>query len=115
MIVKKTMFSEEEAPGVVMVGMMLLGGYETVILHNGKTQLHLCKHCFVHVYADHPLALLPDGARVDGEIVRLEESCIFEFDEKLMPTKIYSSYAYRKEPGAELEYRTSTQEVVAKV
>lgn len=106
------MFSEEMAPGIHMVGLMLLGGYETVTLHNGKTNLHLFKHCFVHEYADHPLALIPDGGEVEGEIVRVEESCIFEFDENLLPTKVYTSYAYRKEPGAELTYRTSTHEVM---
>lgn len=115
MVVKKNMFTEEFPSGVRMVGVMLFGGTETLIFHEGKTQLHLSKHCFAHLYADDPLAQLPDESIVPGEIVRIEESCSFEFDENDLPLKIWSSYGYRRSPDDLLEFKTSSQEVMVKL
>ena len=115
MIAKKTMFREENPDNPTTVGIMLYGGMETVSFHGGRTQLHLCKHCFANVDEDHPLALLPDGAAVDGEIVRIDKDCIYEFDDRLHPTRVYSTYGYREDSEKELDFITSTHELVAKV
>ncbi|AEV34361.1 hypothetical protein Oweho_3412 [Owenweeksia hongkongensis DSM 17368] len=109
------MFTEEFPSGVRMVGIMLFGGTETLVFHEGKTHLHLSRHCFAHVYAEDPLALLPDESVVAGEIIRMEESCTFEFDENDLPVKIWSTYGYRRKPGDPLEYKTSSQEVMGKL
>ena len=114
MIVKKTMFREENPAGTITVGIMLYGGTESIFFHEGETKLHLNKHCFAYVEENHPLALLPDGASVEGEIVRVDEDCIYEFDEDRKPTKVYSTYGYRADSSSELEHMTSSYSVLEK-
>ena len=112
MIVKKTMFTEENPDGSITHGIMLFGGFETLVFFGGKVEITLCKYCFVAVDQHYELAQIPDGDNVEGEIVLMDEHSKFHFNENQEPVKLYSTYGFRSSPNEPLKYRTSMQQVL---
>lgn len=115
MILKKTMFTEEYPDGTIVHGIALIAGFDTLSFFEGKVEITIARYCFVAVDQHDPLAQIPDGQHVKGEIVLMRERSNFEFNEDQEPVKLYSTYGYRENPNEPLKYRTSMQQVVGEI
>lgn len=109
------MFKEEYSDGEVIHGIALIGGFETLTFFEGRVKVTLARYCFVGVDQHDPLAKIPDGNTVEGEIVLIEEESHFEFNEDMDAVKLTSTYGYRENPGDPLQYKTSMQHIVGEV